>query len=98
MDNQSFQFREAFELVRSLLVRAHDVYLAIRELDASGHCSESPEAALSLLDLLVDDSQRPGREELAACLRQIREASPELEETGAFRRLQTYLSRFDILL
>jgi len=91
------QFREAFELVRSLLVRAHDVYLATRELDASGRCSESPEAALSLLDLLVDDSQRPAREELAACLRQIREASPELEDTGAFRRLQTYLNRFNVL-
>lgn len=58
----------------------------------SGLCSQFPAEALSLLDAVIDD-QKWLRQELGQCLKQIRDAAPQLAQEMSYQRLHEHWRR-----
>lgn len=88
-------FPEAFNLLKSMLVKTKHFYMPVKNLVASQLATEYPFEVLSLLNAVVDEAEQQPSSELATCLEQIASVNSEVRSDAAFRRLREYCTRYD---
>jgi SIR2-like domain len=86
------QFPVAFDTVRDWLQPIQDPDFVVHLLHDSGLPGRFPEAALRLLDAIINDQSWPPHE-LSQCLTAISEAAPALLQDRRYQRLAEYYRR-----
>lgn len=86
-------FPEALDVLKHWLKPlAHPDY-AVHRLHKAGICSQFPEPALDLLNLVIGDQSQWPPSDLGECLQAIQTVAPQLKADGRFERLTAYLRR-----
>lgn len=86
-------FPEAFNLLKSMLVKTKNFYMPVKHFAESQLAKEYPLEALLLLSAIVDEAEQWPSSELSTCLDQIISSNPEAGSSPSFRRLREYYDR-----
>ncbi len=84
-------FPEAVKVLRHWLQPLDSPDYIVHRLHESEICIQSPEPALSFLDLLIQDDRQYPPSELGNCLEKIVRKEPQLATNNRFQRLKAYL-------
>src|SRR5690606_19756258 len=86
-------FPEAFTMLRAWLQPpAHPGFL-VHQLHEADLCRQFPQPSLDFLDLVIGEQAQWPPGDLGACLEQIRNVDPALENDARYERLLAYLRR-----
>ena len=89
-------FPEAFTMLRAWLQPpAHPDFL-VHQLHEADLCRQFPQASLDFLDLVIGEQAQWPPGDLGACLEQIRNVDPALENDARYERLLAYLRRHNL--
>lgn len=83
------KFPAAFTLIKDWLVKSKRSKTLIDKLYEAGHCKKFPDESLNFLDMIIDDHTQLPDTELDNCLKEIKNANPELKNHKQYKRLQT---------
>ncbi|MBB4276401.1 anti-phage defense-associated sirtuin Dsr1 [Rhizobium mongolense] len=89
-------FPQAVAALIAFIQRVADPTYVIMGLSKTDLTARFPEASLSILDAIVADNAQWLRPEFKNCLSKIRNADPNLERDGRFKRLVTVLRKAGI--
>ncbi|EAR22939.1 hypothetical protein [Nitrococcus mobilis] len=86
-------FPEALEELRHWLQPLQDPDYPVQRLHQAGLCREFPADALTFLNLIIGEGTQWIPDDLANCLKLIRDKKPQLEAGPRFQKLLEYVRR-----